>query len=75
LVAVEEDWYAEYNAPILAIKVVSDLDQAIDHINTYGSQHTDAIITENYTKARRFLRRSGFQFGDGQRLDPLCRWL
>ncbi|MDQ5887252.1 MAG: glutamate-5-semialdehyde dehydrogenase [Pseudomonadota bacterium] len=56
LVATEEDWYAEYNAPILAIKVVSDLDQAIDHINTYGSQHTDAIITENYTKARRFLR-------------------
>ena len=56
LVATEEDWYAEYNAPILAIKVVSDLDQAIDHINTYGSQHTDANITENYTKARRFLR-------------------
>ena len=56
LVATEEDWYAEYNAPILAIKVVSDLDQAIDHINTYGSQHTDAIITENYTTARRFLR-------------------
>ena len=56
LPATEDDWYAEYNAPILAIKLVSDLDQAMDHINTYGSQHTDAIITENYTKARRFLR-------------------
>ena len=56
LAATEEDWSAEYNAPILAIKLVADLDEAIDHINTYGSQHTDAIITENYTKARRFLR-------------------
>ena len=56
LAATEDDWRAEYNAPILAIKLVADLDEAIDHINTYGSQHTDAIITENYTKARRFLR-------------------
>lgn len=56
LVATEEDWSTEYNAPILSIKVVADLDAAIEHINTYGSQHTDAIITENYTKARRFLR-------------------
>ncbi|GAA5784552.1 glutamate-5-semialdehyde dehydrogenase [Chitiniphilus shinanonensis] len=54
--ATEEDWRTEYLAPILSIKVVADLDAAIDHINTYGSHHTDAIVTENYTKARRFLR-------------------
>ncbi|BCL76712.1 gamma-glutamyl phosphate reductase [Jeongeupia sp. HS-3] len=56
LVATEEDWRTEYLAPILAIKIVADLDEAIDHINTYGSHHTDAIVTENYTKSRRFLR-------------------
>lgn len=56
LAATEEDWATEYCAPILSIKIVADLDAAINHINTYGSQHTDAIITENYTKARRFLR-------------------
>lgn len=54
--ASEEDWTTEYLAPILSIRVVDSLDQAIDHINRYGSQHTDAIITENYTHARRFLR-------------------
>ncbi|SMC29795.1 glutamate-5-semialdehyde dehydrogenase [Andreprevotia lacus DSM 23236] len=54
--ATEEDWRTEYLAPILSIKIVNDLDEAIDHINTYGSHHTDAIITENYSKARRFLR-------------------
>jgi len=54
--ATDEDWVTEYCAPILSIKVVAGLDEAIEHINTYGSQHTDAIITENYTKARRFLR-------------------
>jgi glutamate-5-semialdehyde dehydrogenase len=54
--AKPEDWSTEYLAPILAVKVVDGLDQAIDHITRYGSQHTDAIITENYTKARRFLR-------------------
>ncbi|GAB7127189.1 glutamate-5-semialdehyde dehydrogenase [Silvimonas sp. JCM 19000] len=54
--ATEEDWRTEYLAPILSIKLVDDLDAAIDHINTYGSHHTDAIITENYSKARRFLR-------------------
>ncbi|HET9699337.1 MAG TPA: aldehyde dehydrogenase family protein, partial [Burkholderiales bacterium] len=53
--ATEEDWYAEYLAPILAVKVVEDLDQAIDHINRYGSAHTDAIVTEDLTRARRFL--------------------
>jgi len=55
LEASEDDWYAEYNAPILAIRVVDSLDAAIEHINTYGSQHTDAIITENFSDARRFL--------------------
>ena len=54
--ATEEDWRTEYLAPILSIKTVAGLDAAIEHINTYGSQHTDAIVTENYTKAMRFLR-------------------
>ena len=54
--ATEEDWITEYLAPILSVRVVSGLDQAIEHINTYGSQHTDAIVTEDYTRARRFLR-------------------
>ncbi|MFC0702904.1 glutamate-5-semialdehyde dehydrogenase [Marinobacter persicus] len=53
--ATEDDWHEEYLAPILAIKVVDGLDGAIDHINRYSSQHTDSIITENYTRARRFL--------------------
>lgn len=54
--ATEEDWVTEYLAPILSVKVVDDLDQAMQHIATYGSQHTDAIVTEDYTRARRFLR-------------------
>jgi glutamate-5-semialdehyde dehydrogenase len=54
--ASEEDWEAEYLGPILAVKVVSDLDDAISHINRYGSQHTDSIVTENYSKGRRFIR-------------------
>jgi glutamate-5-semialdehyde dehydrogenase len=53
--ASEEDWDTEYLAPILSIKVVKDLDEAIDHINRHSSQHTDSIITENFTRARRFL--------------------
>lgn len=53
--ATEEDWSAEYLAPVLAIRVVTDLEAAIDHIHRYGSQHTDAIITESIVKARRFL--------------------
>lgn len=53
--ATEEDWQTEYLAPILAIRVVDGLDVAIEHINRYSSQHTDSIITENYTRARRFL--------------------
>jgi len=54
--ATEEDWYAEYLAAILSVRVVDGLDAAIEHIATYGSQHTDAIVTEDFTHARRFLR-------------------
>ncbi len=54
--ASEDDWHTEYLAPILAIKIVHDLDEAIAHINHYSSSHTEAIVTEDYTKARRFLR-------------------
>ncbi|MBF7730184.1 glutamate-5-semialdehyde dehydrogenase [Pseudomonas sp. N040] len=55
LEATEDDWHAEYNDAILAIRIVDSLDAAIAHINHYGSQHTDAIITENFSDARRFL--------------------
>ena len=54
--ATEDDWYAEYLAPIIAIRVVDSLDAAIDHIARYGSAHTDAIVTENHTHAMRFVR-------------------
>jgi len=54
--ATEEDWRTEYLAPILSVRVVAGLDEAIAHINTYSSQHTDSIVTENYTRAMRFLR-------------------
>jgi len=78
--ATEEDWRTEYLAPILSIRVVAGLDEAIEHINTYGSNHTDAIVTEDYTRAMRFLREvdsasvmvnastrfaDGFEFGLG----------
>ena len=56
IAATEADWRTEYLAPILAIRVVAGADAAIDHINTYGSKHTDAIVTEDYTVAMRFLR-------------------
>jgi glutamate-5-semialdehyde dehydrogenase len=55
-IATDEDYYTEYLAAIISIKVVTGLDEAIEHINKYSSQHTEAIVTENYTKARRFLR-------------------
>lgn len=55
-VADDSDWAAEYLAPVLAVKVVAGLDEAIEHINRWGSQHTDAIVTDNYSRARRFLR-------------------
>ncbi len=54
--ASDEDWDTEYLAPILSVRVVADMDAAMDHIARHGSQHTDAIITEDYTRARRFLR-------------------
>ncbi|CAN7215883.1 glutamate-5-semialdehyde dehydrogenase [Trinickia sp. LjRoot230] len=78
--ATEEDWRTEYLAPVLAIKVVDGIDAAIDHINTYSSAHTDAIITEDHDRAMRFLREvdsasvmvnastrfaDGFEFGLG----------
>ena len=53
--ATEDDWSTEYLAPILAIKIVSNLDDAMTHINDYGSHHTDSIVTENFTKSRRFI--------------------
>ena len=54
--ASEEDWYTEYLAPILAVRVVEGLDEAMDHIARYGSQHTDSIVTEDEARAERFLR-------------------
>ncbi|WP_426208724.1 glutamate-5-semialdehyde dehydrogenase [Massilia sp. TWP1-3-3] len=54
--ATDEDWSTEYLGPILAIKTVENMDEAIDHINTWSSKHTDAIITEDYSAAMRFLR-------------------
>jgi glutamate-5-semialdehyde dehydrogenase len=79
-VATEEDWRTEYLAPILSVRIVANLDEAIAHINTYSSQHTDSIVTENYSRAMRFLREvdsssvmvnastrfaDGFEFGLG----------
>ena len=54
--ATEEDWRTEYLAPVLAIKIVADVDEAIAHINRYSSKHTESIITEDYTRAMQFLR-------------------
>ncbi len=54
--ATEDDWRTEYLAPILSIRVVAGLDEAIGHIAAYGSQHTDAIVTENHSRAMRFIR-------------------
>lgn len=72
--ATEADWFEEYLAPVLAVRVVDSLDEAVDHINRYGSQHTDVIVTNDYAKARRFLREvdsasvmvnTSSQFADG----------
>jgi len=78
--ATEEDWRTEYLALILSIRIVSNIDEAIDHIENYGSHHSDAIITDNYTKSQRFLQEvdsaavyvntstrftDGYQFGLG----------
>ena len=54
--ASEEDWYEEYLGPVLAVKLVDDLDQAMLHIEKYGSHHTDTIVTSNQNIAQRFLR-------------------
>lgn len=54
--AVEEDWSTEYLAPILSIKIVESIEQAVTHINNYGSHHTDAIVTQDYAKSRQFMR-------------------
>jgi glutamate-5-semialdehyde dehydrogenase len=53
--ATEDDWFEEYLGPVLAVRVVDGLDGAIEHISRYSSQHTDSIVTENYTRARRFI--------------------
>ena len=72
--ATEDDWYAEYLAPTLAVRVVAGLDEAMEHISQYGSQHTDVIVTNDYTRARRFLTEvdsasvmvnASSQFADG----------
>ena len=54
--ATEQDWYEEYLAPIISVKVVAGIDEAIDHINRYSSHHTDGIITRDHMNAQRFLR-------------------
>ncbi|MCH8620118.1 glutamate-5-semialdehyde dehydrogenase [Undibacterium sp. TS12] len=54
--ATEEDWRTEYLAPVLAVRLVADMDEAITHINDYSSKHTESIITEDYSRAMRFLR-------------------
>jgi glutamate-5-semialdehyde dehydrogenase len=56
-VATDDDWDEEYLAPVLAIRVVDGIDQAIEHIEQHGSQHTDAIVTEDYSRSRKFLRQ------------------
>ncbi|MBN8474591.1 glutamate-5-semialdehyde dehydrogenase [Sulfuritalea sp.] len=80
IAATEEDWYAEYLAAIISVRIVAGVDEAIAHINKYSSAHTEAIVTENYTHAMRFLREvdsasvmvnastrfaDGFEFGLG----------
>lgn len=75
--ATEEDWYAEYLDLILAVKVVEDIDEAIDHIDQYGSLHTEAIITESYEQSQKFLQKvnsstvlvnASTRFSDGNQL-------
>lgn len=54
--ATEEDWETEYLAPVLSIRIVDGMRQAVEHINRYGSHHTDSMVSENYSRARLFLR-------------------
>jgi len=72
--ATEEDWYSEYLAPVLAVRIMTSLDEAIEHIYEYGSGHTDSIITEDLSASRQFLREvdsssvmvnASTQFADG----------
>ncbi len=56
IAATEEDWKTEYLAPVLSVRIVADVDAAIEHINHYSSQHTDSIVTENYSRAMQFIR-------------------
>lgn len=72
--AIDEDWYEEYLGPVIAIKVVDGLAKAIEHINVYGSHHTDAIVTNNYENSRQFVKavdsatvmvNASTQFADG----------
>ncbi len=72
--ATDEDWRTEYLGPVLAVRVVDGIDQAIEHINLYGSQHTDAIVSKDYAKAHQFVRavdsasvmvNASTQFADG----------
>ena len=73
--ATEQDWYEEYLAPIISIKVVDGLDEAIAHINRYGSHHTDAIVTDDHAHAHALPARGRFGQRDGQRLHALRRRL
>ena len=81
--ATEEDWKTEYLGPMISIKVVQSLEEAISHINTYGSGHTDSIVTENITNSEKFLKEvdsssvmvntstrfaDGFEYGLEQKL-------
>jgi glutamate-5-semialdehyde dehydrogenase len=77
LPATEEDWYAEYLDLILAVRVVDSMEEAISHISQYGSQHTEAIVTENYARAHRFVQEvqsslvlvnASTRFNDGHQL-------
>jgi glutamate-5-semialdehyde dehydrogenase len=72
--ASEDDWYTEYLAPKLSVKIVNDIDEAMHHINKYGSHHTDAIVSQNYSKIRIFMAgvdsssvmvNASTQFADG----------
>jgi glutamate-5-semialdehyde dehydrogenase len=53
--ATEEDWYQEYLAPVLAVKIVSSIEEAIEHINRYGSSHTESIVTEDTDRGQKFI--------------------
>jgi glutamate-5-semialdehyde dehydrogenase len=73
--ATEEDWTTEYLAPILAIRVVAGLDEAMDHIFRYGSGHTDAILTEDVRARAPLPARGRFELGDGECFHPFRRRL